>query len=152
MRHKIPAKLTLLSVFAGISLAGAAEAQTIRFWTPENQPARIERQQVMADAFKAKTGITVEIIPVEEKDTGTRATAAFAAGALPDVIMHSVQWLVPWTEAGILDPDAATEVIEALDADTFAAGALEMASGDDEFVSVPIDGWTQMIVYRKDLF
>ena len=106
----------------------SAQAQTIRFWTSENQPARIERQEKLAADFNAKTGISVQVIPVEESDTGTRATAAFAAGDLPDVIMHSVQFLLPWSQAGILDAGAATEVIEALGRETFAPGALQMAS------------------------
>ncbi len=145
-------KLTLLSGIASIALIGMAEAQTIKFWSSENQPARIARQEAMAADFMAKTGIEVEVIPVEESEVGTRATAAFAAGDLPDVIQHSVQFLLPWAQAGILDPDAATEVINSLGADTFASGALNMASVEDEFVSVPVSGWTQMVVYRKDLF
>ena len=63
-----------------------------------------------------------------------------------------MQFLLPWAQAGILDPEAATEVIDSLGADTFAPGALNMASVEDEFVSVPVSGWTQMVVYRKDLF
>jgi multiple sugar transport system substrate-binding protein len=59
---------------------------------------------------------------------------------------------LPWYEAGILDADAASEVIESLGADTFASGALEMAAVDEGYASVPVDGWTQMIVYRADLF
>jgi len=43
-------------------------------------------------------------------------------------------------------------VIESLGADTFASGALDMASVEDGWASVPVDGWTQMIVYRSDLF
>ncbi|MBR9766475.1 MAG: extracellular solute-binding protein, partial [Rhodobacteraceae bacterium] len=58
----------------------------------------------------------------------------------------------PWAEAGILDTDAATDVIEDLDSATFAPGALNMVSMDGGYASVPVDGWTQMIVYRKDLF
>ena len=54
----------------------------IKFWTTEVQPARMAKQEEMAKAFEAKTGIKVEVIPVEEKDLGTRATAAAAAGDL----------------------------------------------------------------------
>ena len=35
---------------------------------------------------------------------------------------------------------------------TFAPGALEMARFGDDTAAVPVDGWTQMIVYRRDLF
>jgi multiple sugar transport system substrate-binding protein len=91
------------------------------------------------------------VIPVTGSDLGTRATAAFAAGDLPDVIYHTLQYALPWYEAGILDADAATEVVENLGADTFAPGALAMAAVDEGWRSrfVPVDGWTQMIVYRK---
>ena len=39
----------------------------IKFWTTEVQPARMAKQEEMAKAFEAKTGIKVEVIPVEEK-------------------------------------------------------------------------------------
>ena len=129
-----------------------ASAEDIRFWTTEEQPERLAKQQEMAEAFGAASGHSVEVIPVTESDLGTRATAAYAAGDLPDVIYHTLQYALPWAEAGILDTDAATDVIEVLGADTFAPGALAMAAIDGGYASVPVDGWTQMIVYRKDLF
>ncbi len=148
-----PARVALMAAASGLALATAAGAQeTIRFWTTEEQPERLERQEAMAADFTAETGIEVEVIPVTESDLGTRATAAFAAGDLPDVIYHTLQYALPWYDAGILDADAATEVIESLGTDTFAQGALDMAAVEDGWASVPVDGWTQMIVYRKDLF
>ena len=136
----------------GLVLGATAASADIRFWTTETQPARLERQQKMADAFMAETGIGVEVIPVEERDLGTRATAAFAAGDLPDVIYHPLQYALPWTEAGILDPEAANEVVESLGVGTFAPGPLKMAMSGGHVVAVPVDGWTQMVVYRRDLF
>lgn len=135
-----------------ISAAAAVNAQEIRFWTTETQPERVALQEAMAKDFEAASGIKVQVIPVEEKDLGTRATAAFAAGDLPDVIYHTLQYALPWTEAGILDSEAATEVVDELGTDTFAPGPLAMAATEDGVASVPVDGWTQMIVYRKDLF
>ncbi|MDU8946045.1 ABC transporter substrate-binding protein [Ovoidimarina sediminis] len=146
----IPRLLATASM--GLALTAAAASADIRFWTTEEQPERLAKQQEMATAFEADTGIAVEVIPVTESDLGTRATAAFAAGDLPDVIYHTLQYALPWVEAGILDAEAATEVIEALGTDTFAPGALDMAKTDGGWASVPVDGWTQMIVYRKDLF
>jgi len=143
-------------LLAGAALAAAlalpASAQSLRFWTTEEQPERLAKQQEMAAQFQAETGISVEVIPVTESDLGTRATAAFAAGDLPDVIYHTLQYALPWAEAGILDTEAATDVIEALGPETFAPGALAMAAVGDGYASVPVDGWTQMILYRKDLF
>ncbi|MGC3937353.1 ABC transporter substrate-binding protein [Roseobacter sp. EG26] len=130
----------------------AANAENLRFWTTEEQPERLERQEQMAADFAAASGHTVEVIPVTESDLGTRATAAFAAGDLPDVIYHPLQYALPWADAGILDTDAATDVIEDLGEKTFAPGALAMAATSDGFASVPVDGWTQMLVYRADKF
>ena len=96
-----PLMLTAATAVITTLVAGVAQADTIRFWTTENQPERLAKQQAMADDFNKKTGHTVEVIPVEEKDLGTRATAAFAAGALPDVIYHTLQYVLPWAEAGI---------------------------------------------------
>ncbi|MGR3639414.1 ABC transporter substrate-binding protein [Alterinioella nitratireducens] len=142
----------LLAAASTLALSAGAGAETIRFWTTEEQPERLAVQEAMAADFTEETGIDVEVIPVTESDLGTRATAAFAAGDLPDVIYHTLQYALPWAEAGILDTDAATDVIENLGAETFASGALEMASFAGGYASVPVDGWTQMLVYRADLF
>ena len=140
------------SVLALGIVSQAAAAQELRFWTIEEQPDRLAKQEAIADAFEAETGIAVEVIPVTETDLGTRATAAFAAGDLPDVIYHTLQYAQPWAEAGILDWDAATEVIENLGPDTFGPRVLKTAAFQDGYAAVPVDGWTQMILYRKDLF
>lgn len=145
--------LTITALMAGTFLASAASAETIRFWTTEEQPERLAIQEQMAADFSAATGNDVQVIPVSENELGTRATAAFAAGDLPDVIYHTLQYVLPWNEAGILDPDAATDIIEDLGMDTFAPGALEMAAIEDGiYAAVPVDGWTQMVIYRTDLF
>ena len=149
--NKLNARL-LSGAAVALALAATGASADIRFWTTEEQPERLAKQEEMAAQFEAETGIAVEVIPVTESDLGTRATAAFAAGDLPDVIYHTLQYALPWAEAGILDTEAATDVIEDLGADTFAQGALEMAAVNGGYASVPVDGWTQMIVYRKDLF
>ena len=143
---------TLAAALALSVSATALMAQELRMWTPEEQPERVAIHQQIAEAFEEKTGISVEIIPVTENDLGTRATAAFAAGDMPDIIYHSLQYALPWAEAGILDTVAASEIVEELGPDTFAPGALNLVKYEDGWTSVPVDGWTQMILYRKDLF
>jgi len=150
LTHK--SKLLMGAATVLVLAASGASADTLRFWTTEEQPERLARQEQMAADFAAESGHTVEVIPVTESDLGTRATAAYAAGDLPDVIYHPLQYALPWAEAGILDTDAATDVIETLGGDTFAPGALEMAASNGGYASVPVDGWTQMIVYRADKF
>ena len=147
MLKKIIIKFAVLAF-----LMSNASFADIKFWTTEVQPARMAKQQEMAKAFEAQSGIKVEVIPVEEKDLGTRATAAAAAGDLPDVIYHTLQYVLPWAEAGILDVDANNDVVKELGKKTFAPGALNMAKKGSKIAAVPVDGWTQMVVYRKDLF
>jgi len=86
-------------------------AEDIRFWTTEEQPDRLAKQQQMAADFTAASGHTVEVIPVPEADIKTRATAALAAGDLPDVIYFPLDHALPWVEAGILDSCAASDAI-----------------------------------------
>ncbi len=152
MKYPKMSRATLSSAIAIALFAGSAAAGDIKFWTTEEQPERLAKQQEMAAQFEAATGDKVEVIPVTESDYGTRATAAFAAGDLPDVIYHPLQYALPWAEAGILDTEAATEVVEELGVDTFKGGALNLAAYDGGYTSVPVDGWTQMVVYRADLF
>jgi len=150
--HTKPITRLMLGTAIALGLSAMAASADIRFWTTEEQPERLAKQEAMAAAFAAESGVKVDVIPVTESDLGTRATAAFAAGDLPDVIYHPLQYALPWAEAGILDTDAATEVIEALGVATFAPGAIAMAAVEGGTASVPVDGWTQMVVYRKDLF
>ena len=152
MQNIRPHRLLVGTALAIAVAASAASAQNIRFWTTEEQPDRLAKQEEMAKAFESAMNISVDVIPVSESDLGTRATAAFAAGDLPDVIYHTLQYALPWSDAGILDTDAATDVISGLGADTFSSGALSLAAIDGGYASVPVDGWTQMVVYRKDLF
>jgi len=68
------------------------------------------------------------------------------------VIYHTLQYVLPWAEAGILDVDANNDVVKDLGKKTFAPGALKMAKSGSKIAAVPVDGLTQMDVYRKDLF
>ena len=145
-------KIATGALLLSASAITIAQADTIRFWTTEEQPERLAVQESIAAAFKEKTGHDVEVIPVTESELGTRATAAFAANDLPDVIYTTLQYVLPWAEAGILDVETDDEIVEDLGRDTFAPGPISMADFDGLTAAVPVDGWTQMIVYRKDLF
>ncbi|MFP4509975.1 MAG: ABC transporter substrate-binding protein [Spirochaetaceae bacterium] len=131
---------------------GATEERSITFWTTEEQPERMERQEEIAEDFFEETGIRVDVVPVTESAMGERVTAAFAAGELPDVIYHPLAYTLTWMNAGILDSLAATEVVEALDADTYSQGVLDLVDIGGEYAAVPADGWAQLLVYRQDLF
>jgi multiple sugar transport system substrate-binding protein len=53
---------------------------------------------------------------------------------------------------GITDPDAATAVVDTLGRQTFSRRALSLVEANGKPVAVPSDSWTQLLVYRKDLF
>ena len=144
-------KTLLLPLTAGLVLTGSASAQ-LTMWTTQVQPERIEVQEQLAADFEAASGVSVEIVPVEESAMAERVTAAFGAGDLPDVIYHPVSQTIGWAEAGILDTLTATDIVESLGEDTFSAGALNLVRFNEEYAAVPSDGWTQLLVYRQDLF
>jgi len=124
----------------------------ITFWTTEVEKDRLKIQQGIASEFAQKTGIEVRIIPVQENLLAEKVTAAFAAKSLPDVLFHPVDFTIGWAEAGILDAKSATEAVEALGKGTFGAGALNLVKVSKGYAAVPIDGWGQILLYRKDLF
>ena len=145
-------KKALLGATVALAALNVASAQAIKFWTTEEQPDRLAKQVALAADFSAESGVIVQVIPVTESEMGTRAAAAFAAGDLPDVVYYPLQYALPWAEAGLINIDATSEAVESLGADTFRSGALNMSSFDGDFAGVPVDGWTQLVVYRADLF
>lgn len=125
---------------------------SITFWSTESQPARAERTQAIIDGFTAETGIQVELVLVDENNIDSVMAANFAAGTMPDVVFHPLDFAAGWYADGILDADAAATVVDALGVDTFSEGAIALASTDSGPISVPSDGWGQFIIYRTDLF
>mgnify|MGYP006296004893 CR=1 FL=1 len=124
----------------------------VTLWTTEEQPERLEVQREINANFSEQTGIETETVPVTENQLGERVTAAFSAGELPDVIFHPLNFALTWYNSGILDATAAADVVDELGEDTFGTGALNLVETDDGYASIPVSGWTQLLVYRQDLF
>ncbi|HAI32377.1 MAG TPA: bicyclomycin resistance protein, partial [Thalassospira sp.] len=72
MKTRFTRALTLAA--AGLLISTSMASAQLRFWTTEEQPERLAKQEEMAKAFEAKTGTSVEVIPVTETELGTRAT------------------------------------------------------------------------------
>ncbi len=130
----------------------SGETVTIKFWSTETQPARLEKTQAIIDGFTAKTGIEVQLTATDEDMLPQLMLTNAASGTLPDVVFHPLDFTIGWANAGLLDIDAANEVVQSLGAGTFSQGALDLATVDGKPAAVPADGWGQLLIYRKDLF
>jgi multiple sugar transport system substrate-binding protein len=151
MRSAILYLLTILWV-AVMTLPAAGAQNQITFWTIEMEKERLEIQREIAHAFTKKTGIDVRVVPVRENLLAERVTAASAGESLPDVLFHPIDFTIGWAEAGILDDQSATDVVNHLGKETFGAGPLNLARFSGGYAAVPADGWGQLLLYRKDLF
>lgn len=109
-------------------------------------------QEDIAGTCKAETGVSTKLVPIEEELLGERATAAYAAGGLPDVIFHPPYYTLNWADAGILDLDANSEVVEELGRETFNQSALDYVKYEGEIGAVPVSGFPLLVLYRQDLF
>jgi multiple sugar transport system substrate-binding protein len=149
-------KIVRFAVCFTLFLTGAAmvyaEEASLSFWTTEIEPKRMTIQQNLAKRFAQTTGITVEVVPVDESELPTRIVAAAAAGSLPDTVLVPLDYVITWTEEEILDPKPATSVINNLGVTTFAKGPLDLARAKGGWAGAPADGWGQLLLYRKDLF
>lgn len=131
-----------------------AEETEITFWTQEVEAPRMEIQNELAEEFSEKyPDLTVNIVPVDRHDMVERLTAAYAADDLPDAIFHSLEFSIGLAQEGLISPERATQVVDNLDKETFHQGPLSMLALDEnQFASVPGDGWGQLLLYREDLF
>ncbi|SCG56566.1 carbohydrate ABC transporter substrate-binding protein, CUT1 family [Micromonospora echinaurantiaca] len=150
---------TLIMTLTGASLLACGDDDsggddnTITVWSLEDVADRVTATKAIIADFTAKTGITVDLVTVNEDQFPSLIASSAAAGELPDVV-GSVSLAGVRTLAGneLLHPEANAEVVEKLGRQTFSPRALELTSGDGRQLAVPSDGWGQLLVYRKDLF
>jgi multiple sugar transport system substrate-binding protein len=127
--------------------------QSITFWSAEDVAERVKATQDIAAAFQQKTGIEVKVVAIAEDQLATQIQSASAGGTLPDVMgALSLGFVHNLASDDLADTDAANEVIESLGRDTFSERAISLVEADGKPVAVPSDTWTQLLVYRKDLF
>lgn len=151
MKKILKVLLPLMLVILTLSPASAQNNVSLIFWSTEEQPERAAATQAIIDRFTEATGITVNLVLTNEDILDSLMAANLAAGTLPDVMFHPVDYAAAWYADGILSNAAATQVINDLGAEQFSALNLV---GDDMggYISVPTDGWGQLLIYRADLF
>jgi multiple sugar transport system substrate-binding protein len=127
--------------------------RSLTFWTAEDNPDRVKATQAIINRFEQQTNIKVKLVPIGENQLQSQVASASAAGTLPDVLAAASLGFVHSLAAdGITDPDAAAAVISTLGRQTFSRRALSLVEANGQPVAVPSDSWTQLLIYRKDLF
>ncbi|HSL75876.1 MAG TPA: extracellular solute-binding protein, partial [Candidatus Limnocylindrales bacterium] len=138
---------------SGSGAASEAPSGDITFWTAEDNQARVDAMKATIAKFTQASGINVETVAIAEDQLQSQITSAVAAGTLPDVFgALSLGFIHSLAADDIADPAAAQAVVDKLGRDTFSARSLELVTADGNLVAVPSDSWTQLLVYRKDLF
>jgi multiple sugar transport system substrate-binding protein len=134
--------------------SGGADGDGLVFWSAEDNTERIEATQAIVERFTDETGIEVELVAVGEDQLATQVTSALAADTLPDVFgALSLGFTHSLASQDIADTAAAAAVVDSLGRDTFSQSALDLVTNPDgDLIGIPSDSWTQLLVYRKDLF
>jgi multiple sugar transport system substrate-binding protein len=156
------ARTTLVALLAVILLTAVGcgggsgkedSGSSLTFWTAEDNPDRVKATQAIINRFEQQTNIEVKLVAIGEDQLTSQIASASAAGTLPDVLAAASLGFVHSLAAdGITDPDAAAAVINTLGPETFSQRALSLVEVNGKPVAVPSDSWTQLLVYRQDLF
>ena len=138
---------------AGCSVEKKASANSLTFWTAEDNPERVKATQAILNRFQQRTNIKVKLVALGEDQLQPQISSASAAGSLPDVLgALSLGFVHSLAADGITDPDAAADVINTLGRGTFSNRGLSLVEANGKPVAIPSDSWPQLLVYRKDLF
>jgi multiple sugar transport system substrate-binding protein len=132
---------------------GDGEDQQITFWLSEDIAQRVNAIKTITNRFQEQSGVQVKVVAIAEDQLATQIQTASAAGTLPDVMGPlALGFVQNLATDDLADPDAANQVIESLGRETFSERALSLVEADGKPMGVPSDTWTQLLVYRKDLF
>jgi multiple sugar transport system substrate-binding protein len=129
------------------------DPDSIKVWIVEDLPDRVAATQEIVDAYERESGVEVELVAVAEDQFNQLLLSSAGAGDLPDVV-GAVPLGQVWTMSAneLIDAEATATVMDSLGEDTFTDNALELTRDGDTQLAVPSEAWTQLLVYRKDLF
>ena len=148
----LAAVLSLLTVLTGCA-PPPRDPNHLVVWTLENLPERLAAIRAVAERFTQATGVTVEMVGVDENQFNQLVTASAASGVLPDVVGSLPLAAVRSLAANeLLDPAATGQALTALGPGTFSARALELTRDGSAQLAVPSEAWPQLLLYRRDLF
>jgi multiple sugar transport system substrate-binding protein len=149
----LAAVLTVLAVLVTGCAPPPRDPNHLVVWTLENLPERLAAIRSVAERFTQATGITVDMVGVDENQFTQLVTASAASGVLPDVVGSLPLAAVRSLAANeLLDPAATGQALAALGPETFSARALELTRDGSAQLAVPSEAWPQLLLYRRDLF
>ncbi|SEQ37069.1 ABC transporter substrate-binding protein [Microlunatus flavus] len=126
---------------------------SIKVWIVEDLPDRVAATQRIVDDFTRSSGVQVQLVAVAEDQFNQLLLSSAAAGTLPDVVGGVPLGQVRTMSSNeLLDPAATAAVLDDLGRDTFTRQALDLTSDRGTPLAVPSEAWTQLLLYRKDLF
>lgn len=138
----------------GAEASPQAVNPTITLWVNRSSPQYDAALRQMISSFNDAHNIHVELITIAPDllPDLVRQAAVSDTTSLPDLVVFPLEYAVGWARRGILDPEAAQAVVEALGAETFNAEALELVTVGRAPAAIPSDGWQQLLIYRSDWF
>ena len=88
------------------------EKTVVEFWSTDNEEERIVLyEQVAADFMAENPDIEVRVVPIDEGTIAQRVATAQGANRLPDIIRMGVERIAPFVASGLLDTEAASQLI-----------------------------------------
>jgi multiple sugar transport system substrate-binding protein len=157
--RRLMAMLVLCVLLAAAGCGGGDDGggesgdKNLTFWLSEDVAQRVNAIQQIVNRFQEQSGIQVKVVAIAEDQLASQIQSASAAGSLPDVMGPlSLGFVQNLATDDLADADAANQVVESLGRDTFSERALSLVEADGKPMGVPSDTWTQLLVYRKDLF
>ena len=145
--------IVLTAVGCGSGDGNQGDGTSLTFWTAEDNPDRVKATQADCRSLSAADQHHGQAGRDQRGPTSSQVASASAAGTPPDVLAAVSLGFVHASAAdGITDPDAATAVIDTLGPETFSRQGLSLVEVNGRPAAVPSDSWTQLLVYRKDLF
>ena len=126
---------------------------SITMWIVEDLPDRVAATQRILDDFQQSSGVRVKLVAVAEDQFNQLLLSSAAAGDLPDVVGGVPLGQVRTMSSNeLIDPAVTAAVLDSLGRDTFTPSSLALTRDGDRQLAIPSEAWTQMLVYRKDLF
>lgn len=135
---------------AACSGSRGSDSSTVEYWLWDS--AQLPAYEACAEAFKAKTGITVNITQIGWGDYWTKLTAGFIADTAPDVFTDHIAKFAQFVDLDVLLPLDEQAAWADVDTEAFQDGLIDLWKGDDGHqYGCPKDWDTEAVFYNRTM-